>query len=102
MKRREFLGTAVGVFPVGAAAMADEPNRGREIPKSGKGIKVAATADRFDKPVKFAVGHIECKISGKDTGGALYIFETYTAPEDRAPRHLHYNQDEWFYVLEGE
>jgi quercetin dioxygenase-like cupin family protein len=102
MKRREFLGAAMGAFPVAAASAADESKRASEGPKSDKGIKVAASADRFDKRVKFAVGHIECKISGKETGGALYVFETYTAPEDRPARHLHDNQDEWFYVLEGE
>jgi len=73
-----------------------------EEPKSDKGIKVAAFADRFEAPVKFPVGHIECKISGKDTGGALYVFETYAVFEDRPARHLHPNQDEWFHVLEGE
>lgn len=101
MERRKFLSAAVAAIPAGVAA-ADEAKRPSAGPKSDKGIKVAAAADRFGKPVRFSVGHIECKLSGKDTGGALYVFETFTAPEDRPARHLHHEQDEWFYVLEGE
>lgn len=101
MERRTFLSAAVAAIPAAAVA-AEEPKRLGDGPKSDKGIKVGAAADRFDRPVKFSVGHIECKISGKDTGGALYVFETYTPAEDRPARHFHHNQDEWFYVLDGE
>jgi quercetin 2,3-dioxygenase len=47
--------------------------------------------------VKLGGEPLDCKVSGKDTGGAMAIFE-FTAGW---PRHLHHEQDEWIYVLEG-
>lgn len=92
MERRAFLALAAAV----PAAAADGP-------KAGKGFKVAAAADRAGKAVTFpSGGHIECKVSGGDTAGAVSVFETTTPAADRPARHLHHDQDEWFYVLAGE
>jgi DNA-binding transcriptional MerR regulator/quercetin dioxygenase-like cupin family protein len=66
------------------------------------GFTVAAGADRFDEHIKLGGPGGEpndCKVSGKDTDGALSIFE-FTG--GGWPRHLHLNQDEWIYVVEGE
>src|SRR5690349_10249162 len=61
------------------------------------GFSVAAGDDRFGEHVKLGGEPLDCKVSGKDTGGAMAIFE-FTAGW---PRHLHHEQDEWIYVLEG-
>jgi quercetin dioxygenase-like cupin family protein len=46
---------------------------------------------------------IDIKISGKDTNGDFLMFEqTSLSPKRGTPLHLHYNQDEVFFVLEGE
>jgi len=42
------------------------------------------------------------KVSSKETGGALYVFQHPNMGKGGPPRHVHFNQDEWFYVLGGE
>ncbi len=39
---------------------------------------------------------------GEETGGAFTLFEEATEPQDRAPPHLHHEEDQAFYVLEGD
>ena len=59
------------------------------------GFTVAAGKDRFDENFSLP---INCKLSGRDTGGALSVFEM----NGRAsPRHLHHEEDEWVYVVDG-
>ena len=42
------------------------------------------------------------KVSSKDTGGSLYIFEHRNMGKGGPPKHVHHDQDEWFYVIAGE
>lgn len=63
---------------------------------------VLAGDDRFAAPVKFLNGRFDCKVSAKDTDGALCIFDTYRFKPGGPPVHFHLDQDEWFLVLEGE
>ena len=67
-----------------------------------KAVHVTAGNDRFDQPVHFFNGRFDCKVSGKDTGDGMCIYETIRARSDRAPLHYHHDQDEWFFVREGE
>lgn len=41
-------------------------------------------------------------LTGEDTNGAMTVHETVVAPYSGPPPHLHDNEDELFYVLEGE
>ncbi len=43
---------------------------------------------------------MDCKVSAQDTGGAMSVFE-FTG-RGGGPRHLHHDQDEWIYVINGE
>jgi len=63
------------------------------------GFSVAAGKDRFDEPIKLGGEPNDCKVSARDTDGALCIFE-FTGGGG-GPRHLHHDQDEWIYILEG-
>ena len=46
---------------------------------------------------------LDVKVSGDDTEGALAVFEqTGHTPNGGPPLHIHLEQDEWFFVLEGE
>jgi DNA-binding transcriptional MerR regulator len=66
------------------------------------GFSVAAGDDRFDEHIKLGGPGGEpndCKMSAKDTDGAMCIFE-FTG--SGWPRHLHYDQNEWIYIIEGE
>jgi DNA-binding transcriptional MerR regulator/quercetin dioxygenase-like cupin family protein len=64
------------------------------------GFKVAAGKDRFGEHIKLGGEPNDCKVSGQDTDGAMCVFE-FTGGSC-GPRHLHYDQDEWIYVIDGE
>ncbi|MDB6037821.1 MAG: hypothetical protein JWM99_1662 [Verrucomicrobiales bacterium] len=64
------------------------------------GFSVGAGKDRFGENITLGGEPNDCKVSGQDTDGAMCVFE-FTG-SGGGPRHLHYEQDEWIYVLEGE
>ncbi len=43
-----------------------------------------------------------CKVGSDETSGEYSIVENTVGPRDGAPPHVHYNEDEIFYVVEGE
>lgn len=49
-----------------------------------------------------AGGPLTFKVRGEQTNGALTAFENVIAPGDGPPLHVHANEDEAWYVLEGE
>jgi DNA-binding transcriptional MerR regulator len=63
------------------------------------GFSVAAGKDRFNKGVNRYGSRIDCKVSGKDTGGAMCVLEINNTGW---PRHVNPDQDEWIYVIDGE
>lgn len=75
--------------------------------KLGKSTKepfvIGAGQSRFGETVKFLGVHPnDLKISSKDTGGQLSVFE-YTGLGKVGPSlHIHFEQDEIFTVIEGE
>lgn len=46
--------------------------------------------------------HLDFKVLTKDTGGGLFLMEHRNIPPGGPVRHLHYVQDEWFYLIEGD
>ena len=42
------------------------------------------------------------KIAGADTGGQYGLLEIEVRPGEGSPWHVHPEEDEWFYVLEGQ
>ncbi len=46
-------------------------------------------------------GELTFKIGSADTDGALTAFESIAAPGEGPPLHVHVNDDEIFYALEG-
>ena len=63
------------------------------------GFSVAARDDRFGEHLKLGGEPIDCKLSAKDTEGAMCIFEF--SGSGGGPPHRHHDQDEWVYVIEG-
>ncbi len=63
------------------------------------GFSVGAGSDRFNEHVKLGGEPNDCKVSGKDTGGAMCVFE-FTGTSG-GPPHRHHDVDEWIYVVEG-
>ena len=41
-------------------------------------------------------------VTGEESGGAYFAMEAYVPPGGGPPPHIHTNEDETFYVLEGE
>jgi DNA-binding transcriptional MerR regulator len=64
------------------------------------GFSVPAGKDRFDEHVKIGGEASDCKVSSRDTGGAMCVFE-FTG-SGSGPRRLHHEQDAWIYVVDGE
>lgn len=63
------------------------------------GFSVGAGKDRFNEGFNRYGTTIDCKVSGKDTGGAMCVLEVNNSGW---PRHVNRDQDEWIYVVEGE
>jgi quercetin dioxygenase-like cupin family protein len=64
------------------------------------GLRVAANEDRFGEYRGLGISSIEFKVSTHDSGG-LFILENIFREKGGPARHLHYDQDEWFYAIEG-
>lgn len=102
MKRNLFvkIGLAAAASltaPVAAIAKTNWKKRGN------KAIKVGAGEDRFGKPISLFEGDtFYTKVSTADTDGDVYVFESTRVKEGGPSFHLHYEQDEFWYVLKGE
>ncbi|HZY79905.1 MAG TPA: cupin domain-containing protein [Cyclobacteriaceae bacterium] len=96
MKRRLFL-----QLPLAATAFAADAQASQTTP-SQKPFKVTAGKDRFQEELNIMGGQFHCKVSSKDTNGALLIYDTYRQQKGGPAYHFHHEQDEWFYVMKGE
>lgn len=54
------------------------------------------------KSVWFNGGLVTFYALGEDTGGAFTLFEEAVAPQEGAPPHLHHEEDQAIYVLQGD
>ncbi|MGE5601757.1 MAG: cupin domain-containing protein [Nitrososphaerales archaeon] len=66
-----------------------------------RAVRVAAGQDRFGERRGLGVSEIAFKVTPADSGGVLVLENTFSLAGGPA-RHLHHEQDEWFYVAEGE
>lgn len=64
-------------------------------------LRVPVGQDRFGEHRGLGVSAIQFKVTPQDQAGVLIIENTFHAKGGPA-RHQHYEQDEWFYVAEGE
>jgi quercetin dioxygenase-like cupin family protein len=96
MKRKQFLLTTLAATP----ALAFSRSSGG---KQKKAFVVENGKSRFGDVIKFLGVHPnDLKISSKDTGGQLSVFE-YTGLAKVGPMlHVHFEQDEIFTIVEGE
>lgn len=100
MERKKFLLTTAAAIPALLIAQ-NAPTQKAERPN--KGFVVKASESRFaEKTLIGGKNPNDIKVSKKDTNGDLAIFE-YTGNEKGGPPlHLHPNQDEIFFILQGE
>ncbi len=102
MKRSSFLQVALSAV-AGLTLPFTTYARNSSAKIADKGFFVGAGKDRFDKSLALFEGDtFYCKVSTKDTDGDVYMFESTRLKKGGPPLHLHYEQDEWWYVLSGE
>ena len=64
------------------------------------GFHVGSGETRSQERVSLRDEPVDVKVSGRDTGGAMCVFE-FTG-RSSGPRRMHRDQDEWIYVVDGE
>ncbi len=64
-------------------------------------FRVAAGEDRYGERRGLGVSTISFKVTPQDSDG-LFILENTFHQKGGPARHLHHDQDEWFYGIEGE
>ncbi len=102
MKRNSFLRfcLAAGTLLTANVSVLAKSKRKERI---DKGLLVQAGKDRFDKPISLFQGDtFHTKVSTADTAGGVYVFESTREKEGGPSFHLHYEQDEFWYILKGE
>jgi len=104
MKRDQFIASLITLAAGPLIAFTEIQDN---ISKTGmeKGFKIKAGEGRIHGHIQLKgvnANILDVKISGNDTGGQLAIFEqTSLSPGKGTPLHVHFAQDEIFYVLEG-
>jgi quercetin dioxygenase-like cupin family protein len=100
MNRKQFLLAGLTVSPMLALGMPQGRKKSKK--PNSKPFVIEANKSRFGDVVMFkGVNHNDLKISSKDTGGQLSVFE-YRGVEKTGPSlHIHLYQDEIFTVTEG-
>lgn len=73
----------------------------QDLQNSPEPLLVAADQDRFGEQRGLGVSTITFKVMPGDSRGVFIIENTFHEKGGPA-RHLHYEQDEWFYIVEGE
>ena len=69
--------------------------------KDGSGAeRVASGADRYGEVRSLGVSSVQFKAATQD--GSLFVLENVFHARGGPAKHLHLEQDEWFYVVEGE
>ena len=96
LDRRSFLGAAMAALPLALS----EQSIGTST--QAKATLVPRGEDRFGEHHTIGVSSTDFKVTTKDSNGGLFIFEHTNRKKGGPPRHLHHNEDEWFYAIEGE
>lgn len=101
--RRAVLKAAAGLAGFGKFAAAQSGQGEAKPEEAQKGFAVAADKSRQGDPLLLITkDSVACKVSSSDTGGRYAIFETTTPPGTGSMLHVHEEQDEWWYVLDGQ
>jgi quercetin dioxygenase-like cupin family protein len=64
-------------------------------------LRVAAGEDQFGEQRGLGISTIQFKVVPPDSKG-IFIIENTFREKGGPARHLHFDQDEWFYAVEGE
>ncbi|NIJ54590.1 cupin domain-containing protein [Dyadobacter arcticus] len=90
--------STVALTTVGTSSHSQTTSKAPE-----KGFLIKAGETRFGERTPFRVVNAnDLKVSSKDTAGSVSVFEYVGKEKMGPPLHIHFNQDEIFYVVEGE
>jgi mannose-6-phosphate isomerase-like protein (cupin superfamily) len=101
--RRSFLKTvAASVFP--AAALHDLVAQASAVPIATPELHIVGSGqDRFGDTHTLGYSAMTFKVGTAETAGNMFVIEHANMKIGGGPGfHLHFNQEEYFYVLEGE
>ena len=99
MQRRGFLQSAAAFFPLswleraGWTTMAQAPAPHAHVVPAGQ--------DRLGESHSMGFSRIAFKVLPRETAGGLFLIEHQHLQNAGPPLHLHYAQEEYFYVMEG-
>lgn len=102
MERNKFITSVVTLVSAPLLSFARLPEL---FLRKNKGFKINAGEGRKYGHLQLKgvnANVIDIKVSGSDTEGGLAVFEQTSLSQGKGtPLHIHNNQDEYFYVLEG-
>jgi quercetin dioxygenase-like cupin family protein len=101
MERRNFLKLSIATAAFAMAARGAE-TASASPERAGKGFRVGTQKDRYEEELLIMGGRFDLKVSSRDTGGDLCIYDTFRETKGGPALHRHHFQDEWFYVIRGE
>lgn len=96
MERRFFLSATMATFPLAMLGQSSETSTRSKL------TPVPAGEDRFGEHHTIGISSTDFKVATKDANGGLFIMEHTNRKKGGPPRHLHHNEDEWFYAIGGE
>ncbi len=73
----------------------------QDMPGLQRALQVSAGEDLFSEYRGLGISAIQFKVTPHGSSDLLILENTFHAKGGPA-RHLHYDQDEWFYAIEGE
>jgi mannose-6-phosphate isomerase-like protein (cupin superfamily) len=93
--RRSMLKMITALSLASYSAVADEKESSVHVVRAG--------TDRTGQPHKAARAntHLDFKVLSRETNGSLFIMENRNMMRGGPSRHVHYEQEEWFYFVEG-
>jgi len=96
LARRPFIGAAISGFPFALLGQSINTSKQARIPP------VLSGEDRRGEHHTIGLSSTDFKVLTPDAGGGIFIMEHTNRKKGGPPRHLHHNEDEWFYVIAGE
>jgi quercetin dioxygenase-like cupin family protein len=95
IERRSLLSVAIAASPLALIGRSNGP-------ASAKVVRLTRGEDRLGEHHTIGVSTTDFKVLTKDSRGDLFVMEHTSPKKGGPPRHLHHNEDEWFYVIEGD
>lgn len=100
MKRRSFLKSATSAFPI----LLTQPLTlaAQSSASAAKEAHIVPSGQDSRGETHTGFGGLRFKVSPQETGGNLLVIEHNNMVSGGPPLHLHHEQEEWFYIVEGE